>query len=328
VIEHFRRQIGEAAVTTLPDLVGGELSARLARAEHGRVRYRTLGRPAALEKEILARPGPRLVVFNTVQTAAVIAKRMREMGADVLHLSTALCPDDRAVILAEVKRRLDPNSGYQADWTLVATSLVEAGVDLSFRTGFRERFSAYALIQIGGRVNRHGSGEVGWVYDFLIPQGELLTTHPEARARAGALEWLLTKQHAFDGPIDAAAVVSRALRQEIRDDHGTTGAPLAQAESDRDYPEVAKLGRLIDADTMFVIVKAELASKLEAGAPVTTRELLGGSVNLWRKRLDDLGLQPLRGRPDLYRWPYDYDPTCLGYMAGALKLKTGEAFLN
>jgi CRISPR-associated endonuclease/helicase Cas3 len=319
--------VGADAVTALPNLVGDELGARLTRAEHDRVRYATLDRPAALDKEILDRPGPRLVVFNTVQTAAVMANRLRELGADVLHLSTALCPDDRAVILAEVKRRLAPNSLYRADWTLVATSLIEAGVDLSFRTGFRERFSTSSLIQIGGRVNRHGTGELGWVYDFLIVQDELLSTHPAARVPARTLEWLFTKKRVFDGPIDAADVVTRALLQDSRDDCGRAGEPLAQAETDKDYPEVARKGRLIDADTRFVIVKSELVSKLENGVPVSTRELLGSSVNLWRRRLDDLGLQPVRGRPDLYLWPYDYDASFLGYVAGALKLKTGEAFL-
>jgi len=319
--------VGEKAVRKLPELMERELGARLIRAEHDRVRYATLGRPDSLEAEILSRPGPRLAVFNTVQTAAVTAMRLREKGADVLHLSTALCPDDRAVILAEVKRRLDSNSGYSADWTLVATSLVEAGVDLSFRTGFRERFSTASLIQIGGRINRHGTGEVGWVYDFLISQDGLLTTHPAALASARVLEWLFEKTDIFHRPVNAADVVTRALRKEIEDDHGTTGKLLAKAEIKKDYPAVARLGRLIDDDTEFVVVKPELLSKLESGAPVSTRELLGGSVNLWRKKLDAFALPPVRGRPDLRHWPYAYDASFLGYMEGALSFTTGEAFL-
>jgi len=319
--------VGEKAVRKLPELMERELGARLIRAEHERVRYATLGRPAALDAEILARPGPRLAVFNTVQTSAVMAKRLREAGADVLHLSTALCPDDRTVILAEVKRRLDPNNGYQADWTLVATSLVEAGVDLSFRTGFRERFSTASLIQIGGRVNRHGTGELGWVYDFLISQDGLLTTHPGAWAAAQALERLLRKERAFDGPIDAGKVVTEALLNELQNDHGKTGKALAEAEKEGDYPEVARMGRLIDADTELVVVKPGLVSKLEDGVPISSRELLGGSVNLWRRRLDGFALSPVRSRPDLYRWPYAYDSGFLGYMAGVLTFKTGEAFL-
>lgn len=319
--------VGDTAVTTLPDLACDALDARLARTEHDRVRYATLGRPAKIEAEILARPGPRLAVFNTVQTASVVAKRLRDMGADVLHLSTALCPDDRAVILAEARRRLDPGSGYPTDWTLVATSLVEAGIDISFRTGFRERFSASSLIQIGGRVNRSGADEPGWVYDFVISGDGPFTTHPDARVPAGILEWLFTKRRAFDRPTNAADIVTSALLQEVRDQHGKTGEQLACAETDRDYPEVARLGRLIDGDTAFVIVKPELVSKLEKSVPIPARELLGGSVNLWRRRLNDLGLLPIRGRPGLYSWPYAYDANFLGYMAGAIELRMDETFL-
>ena len=91
--------------------------------------------------------GPRLVILNTVQSAAVVAKAMRELGMDVLHLSTALTPGDRKRILEQVDGRLlDRMAG---DWALVATSCVEAGVDLSFRCAFRERFGTASTIQVG-----------------------------------------------------------------------------------------------------------------------------------------------------------------------------------
>jgi len=40
-------------------------------------------------------------------------------------------------------------------WSLIATSCVEAGVDLSFRTGVRECASLLSLLQLAGRVNRN-----------------------------------------------------------------------------------------------------------------------------------------------------------------------------
>lgn len=303
--------VGEK-VTTLPELAGGRLGARLARAEHDRVRYATLGRVSAPEREILARPGPRLAVFNTVRKAAMMARRLREAGGDVLHLSTALCPEDRAAILAEVKRRLAPDSGYPADWTLVATSLVEAGVDLSFRTGFRERFSAASLIQIGGRVNRHGDGPPGWVFDFVLASDER-----QELASVKVLDWLFGKKK-FDGPIVAADLVTLALLEEMRDNDGQAGTALARAETFMNYPEVAALGRLIVDETVFVVVKPGLAARLEAGADVPARELLGGSINIWRGKAEVLDLPTIRGRPDLHLWPHDYDPDFLGYMAGVL----------
>lgn len=323
----YEDMVGESGVMKLPDLTDQTLNTHLVNAEYKRVRYRTLQRTTDIETAILNESGPRLAVFNTVQTAAVVATRLRQRQSDVLHLSTALCPDDRSAILEEVKRRLDRNSGYDADWTLVATSLVEAGVDLSFRCAFRERFSTASMIQIGGRVNRHGRAEQGWVFDFTLAADEMMKTHPGARRSAEVLERLFRRTSTFDGPIDASAVVTRAMLEEARDESGKLGCALKRAEHDRHYPEVARLARLIDTDTALAVVRAPLVEQLESGNGVPSRELLGGSVQIWRKRIDDLKLLPIRGRPDIFLWPYDYDSKFIGYMEGVLKFATGEAFI-
>src|SRR3989338_8649566 len=84
-------------------------------------------------------PGPRLVVLNTVQNAAVVAREMRKADLEVFHLSTALTPNDREIILKRIELKLKAHDAK--NWTFVATSCVEAGVDLSFRCAFRERFA-------------------------------------------------------------------------------------------------------------------------------------------------------------------------------------------
>jgi CRISPR-associated endonuclease/helicase Cas3 len=104
-------------------------------------------------------------LVNTVQTAAVIAQAMHKSGHDVLHLSTALAPVHRDLIVERIKRRLQ---GRTEDWALVATSCVEAGMNFSFRTGFRERASTASLIQIGGRVSRGDEFEDAEVWDILF----------------------------------------------------------------------------------------------------------------------------------------------------------------
>ncbi len=318
--------VGPKCVSHIPDLADRTLTARLAQAEHGRVHYSTLGRREDIGMLIANATGPCLAVFNTVQTAAVTAMRMRESGKDVLHLSTALCPDDRLKILAEVQRRLAPGSGYADNWSLVATSLVEAGVDLSFRTAFRERFSTSSMIQIGGRVNRHGSMERAEVYDFQIAGDELTTAHPGAAASSQPLARLFDRK-TFDSPIDAAKVVTDALLDEVRNCYGNLGVLLTEAEKAKDYPEVAHLARLIDADTHLVVVKPDLKRKLNGREKVTGRELLRGSVQIWNNRIAHFGLETFRSRSGVYCWQYDYDPEFLGYMAGALRFATGQAFI-
>lgn len=112
--------------------------------------------PWGLFRLIKSKKGPRLVICNTIQNAAVLAHLYgQEYGCgQAEHLSTCLKPIDRRKILKRVKKRLDDKS--DTDWALFATSCVEAGVDVSFPTGFTELRSLISLEQGSGRVNRSG----------------------------------------------------------------------------------------------------------------------------------------------------------------------------
>ncbi len=141
------------------ELVPNALRAALANYEQGRISYHW--KPEALRLQELVSwvqnaPGPRLLIVNTVQSAAVIAEEFsKNYGRQrVEHLSTALTPEDRETVIQRVSERLDDET--DTDWTLVATSCVEAGVDFSFHSGFRELSSLLSLVQAAGRVNRNG----------------------------------------------------------------------------------------------------------------------------------------------------------------------------
>lgn len=292
----------------------------LAQAERRRIQHRTLNNVGGLAKLVtraLSDPGPRLLIVNTVQSAAVVARAMRAQGADVLHLSTALCPKDRDLILKSVDRRLDLK---EPDWTLVATSCVEAGVDLSFRTAFRERFSAASLIQTGGRVNRNGEFDAeggGVVYDFYVDRGEGITLNPAAQIPGEVLKRQF-RDGVFKGDaMSPADVVTSAMEEEL--EGRTNHNALTDAEKKRDYPTCAKEGRVIDSDTRFVVIDQSLRERLERRELVKARDLLAGSVQIWSAKIDKLGLARITGREDVYAWPYRYDPEFLGYMAGLLE---------
>lgn len=306
---------------TLSGLLRKEQEAELNKAERHRVRYERLGKGNAITPEELATavrlaPGPRLVILNTVQSAAVTADVMRVAGIDVLHLSTALIPADRARILQLVGARL---MSREDDWVLVATSCVEAGVDLSFRTGFRERFAVGSTLQVGGRVNRHSEYDAvggGTVYDFAITGGGT-TQHPGAAVSAAILRELMVAD-ALNHAVPAD-LVTCAMRREL-----LTGGPLAEnallkAEAERDYPRAQEAGRVIDADTRLVVVADELRERLERREPTSFSSLMNGSVQLWASRIEKLGLEPLAGRDDIYVWNDLYDRDFLGIMAGLLR---------
>jgi len=274
-------------------------------------------------------PGPRLVILNTVQNAAVVAKAMREAGMDVLHLSTALTPHDREIILKRIERKLQFHN-FQ-DWTLVATSCVEAGVDLSFRSAFRERFATASIIQVGGRVNRHGEYNkqgAGIVYDFaLFDNG--ITQHPAANVSAEILCDLMCKNKL--NTTNPSDVVTLAMQKELKGTGGLPSDPLSKAEMDRDYPKVKKFGKVIEADSRFVVIDPNLKEMLIKHAPLDFRMLLQGSVQLWASKIGKLGLEPLPGYKDIYIWNDSYDPDFLGYMSGVLRdqqfMRDNEAWI-
>jgi CRISPR-associated endonuclease/helicase Cas3 len=315
----------------LPELVPPDLVAPLQKAEAARVRYISDGRfdgPRELARAVANAPGPRLLIMNTVHSAAVMATTMREAGHDVLHLSTALCPRDRNAILAKVEAKLERRTC--SDWALVATSLMEAGVDLSFRTPFRERFATASLIQIGGRGNRNSEWPGGVeVHDFIIDTIEGLKRHPKATISGGVLEKLF-EDGLLEGEIDPAKTVTLAMRREIRQQNQQGRNALLTAEDAHCYPEAAELGRVIDADTRLVVVDAGLRDRIVARERLKMGDILAGSVQIWTNKLAELGLAPLPGREDIFWWPHEYDPEFLGYMKGALFLEavaSGEPFL-
>ena len=309
----------------LPELVPPDLAVPLREAEHRRVSFVSLGRldgPEALAEAVAAAPGPRLLVMNTVQSAAVMARSMREWGHDVLHLSTALAPRHRDAVLAIVKERLDPDRSYPENWTLVATSLMEAGVDVSFRTCFRERFATTSLIQISGRGNRNFEWSAGvTVYDFLVSHIDGLKAHPAAATSAEVLSDLFRDKE-FEKAVDPAQLVTLAMRKEIKRRGQSGENALLIAEKEARYPEAAKYGKVIDADTCLVVVDQDLRSRIVARERVSMRDLLSASVQIWTNKIDRLALDPLPGRDGIFWWPHAYDPTFLGYMEGALLLES------
>jgi len=258
-----------------------------------------------------------LVIVNTVQSAAVLAFHMQERKTqEVLHLSTALAPVDRLKLVEKIKQWLIGKK----DWTLVATSLVEAGMDFSFGTGFRQRSSTASLIQTGGRVNRGADRGVSHVWDFDFAD---MTKFPDNKMALAASKQALGEL--FDAslisvskPTDLVAVCLQALRMEFRTKQQNIALEAVQFENKLDYPEVAKKCRIIDSDTRTVLIDRAMAERIKMGYPVKREELVLHSVQMYPKKIENLGIdRVISGSDDLYVLPegWRYDPDCFGYMA-------------
>lgn len=305
----------------LPELVGDASRARAHGREDIRIAYHTKSQPLDLNTLIEwvgnHDEGPRLLVMNTVQSAAVVAREMaKQFGREcVEHISTALTPTDRALTLHHAKKRLTQEA--DRNWTLVATSCMEAGVDLSFRIGFRERASLMSLIQLGGRVNRGHTLDSAQVWDFQISADNLLRLHPKLKTAGRVLGSLFN-----EGKVSAEHC-KEALRREVRWDNLLTDEIL-KAEStenarNTDFPKVAECFRVIDNNTVTVVVESNLQQQLRAGKWYGREQLQKHSVQIWGWRVGELRLEEFSRFPGVFGWPFTYD-NFLGFMAGLLPI--------
>jgi len=274
--------------------------------------------------------GPILCILNTVQSAAVIAHALAKTldGFDalesgvhpplaerrVLHLSTALSPLNREMILQEIEAR---TKACRADWILVATSCVEAGVDLDFHTGYRERCSVASLIQTSGRVNRHGTRMGSVLYDFTVIGDNLLTLHPAFKVSAKIVETMWSAIVAPDAV--PSQLVTLAMQLEIKEGKGLSES-IIKLENAHDYPAVADGFRMITSDTRTVVVDKDIIKRMENRELVPWPEIMRNSVQLWSNRIKDLGMAPVHPGSDLYVWNNLYDTQLLGVMNGILPL--------
>ncbi|MCE1157679.1 MAG: DEAD/DEAH box helicase family protein [Spirochaetia bacterium] len=311
----------------IPDIIPATLREELVAAEQVRIRVESI--PEALTadeliKAVMSENGPRLLIVNTVQSAAVIANKMKKSGYDVLHLSTALAPIHRDVIMNRVKERLR----YKVtDWTLVATSCVEAGMDFSFRTGFRESASTASFIQVGGRVSRGDEYQDAKTWDFRLVSDGFITGNPSLVVSQRVLAELL-KENKFDADTSSDLALE-AMKREITQGLLDRANKLMKKENEMEYPTVSELCRVITDQSTLVLVNSDLAKAVRKGEKVPHLRLLRESVRVWTSKIERKQL-PLslvlgyEGDPDaLYSWDAAYDPDFLGYMAGVLPILAG-----
>ena len=274
----------------VPDLVSDSLRNELEQAETRRVTPRQRRDPVdcnSLISWVNEMEGPRLLILNTVQSAAVVADRMRKADHEVLHLSTALAPIHRNQIVEQIKERL---KGGNKDWTLVATSCVEAGMDFSFRVGFRESCSTSSLIQVGGRVSRNAEYPQATVWDFRV-RDDLLSKHPGLDIPRRVLDQMF--QGTFMQTQSPSALAKEAMRLEVTANHENKQKEICKAEDDMEYPKVAKLCRVIDSDTRLVVIDPAQVEMLNKGKRVGYRQLLLSSVRIWSYKISSLPIEPV-----------------------------------
>lgn len=107
-----------------------------------------------------------LCIVNSRRQARGVFEKLLALGDDdgVFHLTTSMYPRHREFVLKEIRTRLEGDLPCK----VIATSLIEAGVDVDFPVVFRSVAGLDSIVQAAGRCNREGrhSAEESTVYVF------------------------------------------------------------------------------------------------------------------------------------------------------------------
>lgn len=208
-------------------------------------------------------------------------------GESVFHLSTLMCGHHRRDVLAQVRDRL----GAGVPTLLVSTSLVECGVDLDFPRVLRAIGPLDRIIQAAGRCNREGrrARDESEVVIFTpqeggAPGGLYLTA---LRATLNLYRQMLAKGQEVD--FDDPGLVTRYFARLYGDlqggvDKAKDGDSVQQRRASFDYREVAKDVKLVDEDTVSVLVTRYPGKEAEARAILDAAQAIGGMTRkLWQR---------------------------------------------
>lgn len=125
----------------------------------------------SLGDEIAKRTAERksiLVVLNTKSAVRKLYDLLKARGVKTEYLTTNLCAEHRRDKLDAIKKILDRGD---ENIVVVSSSLIEAGVDISFECVYRSMTGLDSLAQTAGRCNRNGEMDCGEIYLIML-EGE------------------------------------------------------------------------------------------------------------------------------------------------------------
>ena len=131
-----------------------------------------------------------LCIVNTRNDAKEIYNRLPKEGI-YLHLSRMMCPDHVRTTIEQVKTALKKDSNTII--RVVATQLIEAGVDIDFPVVLRQEAGLDSILQAAGRCNREGKMDLGRTYVFglqkPLPRGFITQTNNARLGMGKSYDW-------------------------------------------------------------------------------------------------------------------------------------------
>lgn len=189
-----------------------------------------------------------LCIVNTRKDAKEIYSRLPKEGM-CFHLSRMMCPAHVRETIEMIKEALRSDSNKAI--RVVATQLIEAGVDIDFPVVYRQEAGLDSILQAAGRCNREGRLELCTTHVFTLqnglPRGFIMQTNNARKNMVGDYDWFSSKAmteyfrqlHARIGSFDKAQIRSLLYTQELQ------------------FEEAANNFQLIDDSTTSIVVNWE-----------------------------------------------------------------------
>lgn len=266
--------------------------------EFQKCRYEYIGEveaDALLEKS--SQSPSSLVIVNSKKVARQL---FRECSTGKkYHLSTYMTPYDRKRILQEIREELNRlEKDYQTyedvpkerRITIIATSLIEAGMDLDVYTVFRERSGLDSILQAGGRCNREGRRAIADVFVFDFAD---YTRRAPIEEKGNLAKGLLGKYADISEPSCIVEYYNKLYFMKQEEIQKNAMHEICTNIKRLPFKEYAEKFELIDSKTVSVVVvrdekSRELAEHLRYTKSVNTRMLQNYVCTIYQKELEDL----------------------------------------
>lgn len=139
-----------------------------------------------------------LCIVNTRKDAYEIYQHLPQEGL-TLHLSRMMCPLHIRETIEQIKNALKDKEKIIR---VIATQLVEAGVDIDFPVVFRQEAGLDSILQAAGRCNREGKLDICTTYVFKLdkplPTGMMTLSNEARKNMVGDYDWFSTEaMHEF-----------------------------------------------------------------------------------------------------------------------------------
>lgn len=195
-----------------------------------------------------------LCIVNSRKNAQTVYDMISGEGS--FHLSTLMIPVERRRILSIIKRRLKNNEICR----VVATSLIEAGVDVDFPEVMREQAGLDSVLQAAGRCNREGRRKVEESCVTVFKTKE--QTPPLFSANVAACRAVMEEFEDVNQSESIKKYYEKLYYLKGQDYLDKKGIIKRLSNGDFPYKTIAEIFKIIDSDTYTVYVPIGEGEKL------------------------------------------------------------------